>query len=111
MKKKIIFLGAVLCMLVLTQPVSSEVVNKETVTLLWMRGFVTDLVVENTTINAYALRLKFIRFENTNGTEGETAFGAIWLKQFVVSDVYIKIPLGRLTYIIGVGETDFNVIE
>ena len=111
MKKKIMVIGAIFCMLMLTQMASAETVNTETKTFIWMRGFIKDLVVENNTITAYAIRLRFISFDNVLGLEGETAFGSILFKQFAVSDVFIKVPLGPLTYMFGFGQTEIIVVE
>ena len=62
-----------------------------------LKGFVKVTEIENNTVHAFAIRLTYLIWSET-----EQAFGWISLNDVVFPDGYLMIPFGELNYVIGV---------
>ena len=106
MERKITGLSIALLLLAVIPSTSiATVTPMQDGTGLLLKGTIKISEIENNTVHAFAFRLFYLEW-----TETEWTLGWLTLTTVTFHDGFIKIPIGKLTFIIGI-TTGFGGIE
>ena len=105
MIRKIIGISIVLLLLAIipSTSIATEIPTPYEGNIL-LKGFVIVSEIENNTVHAFAIRLRYLMWNSD-----EQAFGRILLNDVIFPDGYLMIPIGELTYVIGISTGIFDI--
>jgi len=105
MKNKILCLFIITLLIAIIPSTSIATEKQSEEDWLFLKGTIKINEIENNTVYAFAFRLFYFEY-----TETERSWGWITLQKVTFHDGFIKVPIGKLIFIIGI-TTGFGGIE
>jgi len=104
-KRKIISISIVLLLLAIIPSISiATVTPTQDEDILLLLGTIIVNEIENDTVHALAIRLRYVDWNNTS-----RSFGWITLNKVIFPDGFFMIPIGRFSFVIGISSGGIEI--